>query len=377
MAQRGRGRPPAHHGSHPADRRPGRRPAARTSTPLELTFLPGLAQVVADEAGEVLLLDGTPTPVPGRDDALDVSHWGPLSAVLGLRTAVAAFVVLRFDVPRPKSLTSGDHLARIVEAMYASLRVGSCSTFRFEAAGSDSAVFTRLAALLAEATGLRYDERDGELVLRVRRGVRAGRSGDPGWDVLVRVGSRPLSARRWRVTDYAGALNATIAAAMVRLGGVDPADRVLNLMCGSGTLLIERLSAGPAADAVAADLAEDALTAAEQNLGAAAVDARLLRADCAGPALADAVGTGWDLLLADPPWGTLHGTHATNAELHAGLLRAAHEVAAPGARFVVVTHEVKVMERCLRDADALWRIRSTTRVFAKGHHPRIYVLDRT
>lgn len=323
------------------------------------------------------MLDGPPTPVRGREDALDVSHWGPLTAVLDLRTAVAAFVVLRFDVPRPKSLTSGDHLQCIVDAMYASLKVGSSSSFRFEAAGSDSAVFVRLAELLAEATGLRYDEKQGELVLRVRRGVRAGASGDPGWDVLVRVGARPLSARRWRVMDYPGAANATIAAAMVRLGGVDESDRVLNLMCGSGTILIERLAAGPAAEAVGVDDSGDALTHASENLGAAAVDATLVQADCTGPALTEAVGTGWDLLLADPPWGTLHGTHATNAEVHAGMLQAAYDVTAPGARFVVLTHEVKVMERRLRDADALWRIRSTTRVFAKGHHPRIYVLDRT
>nr|WP_246281088.1 methyltransferase [Cellulomonas humilata] len=166
---------------------------------------------------------------------------------------------------------------------------------------------------------------------------------------------------------------------MVRLGEVREQDRVLNLMCGSGTLLVERLSAGPAAEAVGVDLSADALTASAENLGAAAHagDARLLTADCTGPALVEAVGTGWDLLLADPPWGTLHGTHATNAEVHAGMLQAAYDAAAPGARFVVLTHEVKVMERCLRDADALWRIRSTTRVFAKGHHPRIYVLDRT
>ncbi|WP_343048266.1 methyltransferase [Cellulomonas humilata] len=380
MAKRARGGPPpAHHGSHPSDRRPRTRPAPRRSTELELTFLPGLESAVADEAAEVLMLDGAPTPVPGREDALDVATWGPPADVLGLRTAVAAFLVLRFDVPRPKSLTSGDHLSRIVEAMYTSLRTGSSSTFRFEAAGSDSTVFARLADLLAEATGLRYDEAQGELVLRVRRGVRPGPSGDPGWDVLVRLGSRPLSARRWRVTDFPGAVNATIAAAMVRLGEVREQDRVLNLMCGSGTLLVERLSAGPAAEAVGVDLSADALTASAENLGAAAHagDARLLTADCTGPALVEAVGTGWDLLLADPPWGTLHGTHATNAEVHAGMLQAAYDAAAPGARFVVLTHEVKVMERCLRDADALWRIRSTTRVFAKGHHPRIYVLDRT
>ncbi|MET0788818.1 MAG: methyltransferase [Cellulomonas sp.] len=379
MAKRARGGPPpAHHGSHPVERRPRSRPPVRRSTALELTFLPGLGSLVADEAAEVLLLDGEPTSVPGRDDALEVGAWGPPADALALRTPVAAFLVLRFDVPRPKSLTSGDHLSRIVDAMYTSLRAGSSSTFRFEAAGSDSAVFERLAGLLAEATGLKYDDREGELVLRVRRGVRPGPSGDPGWDVLVRLGSRPLSARRWRVTDYPGAVNATIAAAMVRLGGVDPADRVLNLMCGSGTLLVERLAAGPAADAVGVDLSSDALTASSENLTAAGFgrDARLLRGDCTGPALVEAAGTGYDLLLADPPWGTLHGTHATNAEVHAGMLQAAHDAAAPGARFVVLTHEIKVMERCLRDADALWRVRSETRVFAKGHHPRIYVLDR-
>jgi tRNA (guanine6-N2)-methyltransferase len=378
VAKRARGGPPpAHHGSHPVERRPRSRPAVRRSTALELTFLPGLGSIVADEAAALLLLDGDPTPVPGRDDALDVAVWGPPADALALRTAVAAFLVLHFDVPRPKSLTSGDHLSRIVDAMYVSLRAGSSSTFRFEAAGSDSSVFEKLAALLAEATGLRYDDRDGELVLRVRRGVRPGASGDPGWDVLVRLGARPLSARKWRVTDYPGAINATIAAAMVQLGSVDPGDRVLNLMCGSGTLLVERLSAGPAADAVGVDLSPDALTASAENLGASTHDARLLRADCTGPALVDAVGTGWDLLLADPPWGTLHGTHATNAEVHAGMLQAAYDAAAPGARFVVLTHEIKVMERCLRDADALWRVRSETRVFAKGHHPRIYVLHRT
>ena len=116
---------------------------------------------MADEAAEALMLGGAPTPVPGREDALDVATWGPPADVLGLRTAVAAFLVLRFDVPRPKSLTSGDHLSRIVDAMYTSLRTGSSSTFRFEAAGSDSAVFSRLAELLAEATGLRYDEKEG------------------------------------------------------------------------------------------------------------------------------------------------------------------------------------------------------------------------
>ncbi len=316
-------------------------------------------------------------------------------------------MVVHLDVPRPRSITSPDHLQRVVDAVYASLRVAGSSTFRFEAAGSDSAVFARLAELLHEATGLRHDAEHGDLVVRVRRGVRAPATGsdrargaardrtrdapDPGWDVLVRVGPRPLSARTWRVVDFPGAANATIAAAMTRLAGGREDDRVLNLMCGSGTLVAERLLAGPAAAALGVDLAEPALEAARANLEAAGLLGRgsrttLVRADATDPAaVADAVAAhlavddrpaAADLVLADPPWGTLHGSHAASPALHADLLRVAHAVTSPKARLVVLTHEVKVMERVVRDTAALWAPVSVTRVFAKGHHPRVHVLRR-
>ncbi|AEI13569.1 methyltransferase [Cellulomonas gilvus] len=359
--------------------RPAAGPPRPARTRVELTFLPGLGEVLADEAAEVL--GARPRPVPGRDDALVVDLPGALADVRRLRTAVAAFVALHFDVPRPRALLSGDHLARIVAAAYASLRVAGSSTFRFEAAGADSSVFARLGDELASATGLRHDEQDGELVVKVRRGARrdtAAAEQDPGWDVLVRVGPRPLSARTWRVTDFPGAANATIAAAMVRLAGPRDDERVLNLMCGSGTLLVERLLAAPAAAAVGLDLADDALDAARDNLEAAGLTRRasLVRADALDPSSWPAGTAPADLILADPPWGTLHGSHADARAVHAGLLRAAHAAAAPGARLVVLTHEVKVMEQAVRDADALWRAHPPVRVFAKGHHPRIWLLTR-
>lgn len=337
--------------------------------------------------------------VPGREDAVALRLPGPLAPVVRLRTAVAAWVVVHLDVPRPKSIASPEHLQRVVDAVYASLRVAGSSTFRFEAAGSDSAVFARLAELLHEATGLRHDAEHGDLVVRVRRGVPApggprGRSADapdPGWDVLVRVGPRPLSARTWRVVDFPGAANATIAAAMTRLAGPRDDDRVLNLMCGSGTLLVERLLTGPAAAALGVDRDEPALEAARANLEAAgllgrasrtrlvrgdATDASAVRAAVAAHLAPDDRPAAADLVLADPPWGTLHGSHAAGPALHADLLRVAHAVAAPGARLVVLTHEVKVMERVVREAADLWVPVTTTRVFAKGHHPRVHVLRR-
>lgn len=373
-----RRRPAPSSGGRPAVRRGA--PTPPRATTVEVTFLPGLGDVVADEVAERLSFDRPPRPVPGRDDALRVDLSGSLAEVLQLRTAVAAFVVRHFDVPRPRSLTSGDHLARLTDAVYASLRVAGSSSFRFEAAGSGSAAFARLAQLLHEATGLTYDPDQGELVVRVARAYPHRPDVDPGWDVLVRIGPRPLSARRWREVDFPGAANATIAAAMSRLAGIRPAERVINLMCGSGTLLVERLLAGPAGAAVAVDDDEDALRATETNLRAAGLrTARLVRADATSPtALATALeGQAFDLVLADPPWGALHGSHETAAAVHAGLLAAAHAVTAAGGRLVVLTHEVRVMEHAVADAAGLWTLDGPPlRVFAKGHHPRIWVLRR-
>ncbi|WP_240675278.1 RNA methyltransferase [Cellulomonas endophytica] len=397
-----RHRPPGHHEPGPGRRGP-RRPdtAVPTSTLVELTFLPGLEGVLHDEVVEHLAPRRPPRPVAGRDDALLVEVDGPLRPVLELRTAVSASIALHFAVPRPRSLTSGDHLARVVAAVRAAQLAAASSSFRFEAAGKDSAVFARLAQEVAAAIGLPHDPAGGRLVLRVRRGVLGGpapRGGDadPGWDVLVRIGPRPLSARRWRVVDYPGAANATIAAAMARLAGVVPEDRVVNLMGGSGTLLVERLLAGPAASAVLVDTDPDALAAARENAVAAGlrvlgasdaprtgVPVELLAADATdhvglATALAGtAAGGTADLVLADPPWGGLHGSHATAEALHTGLLRAAHGITVPGSRLAVLTHEVRVMERCVAAAALWWEpVGPPLKVFAKGHHPRIWVLRR-
>ena len=340
---------------------------------MELLFLPGLAEVVAAEVGERLGPAVRLRPVPGRSDSFLLDLRGPWDQLLRLRTVVAAFAVLTFAVPRPRSLTSGEHLPEIVRAVQAVRELGPGprpASFRFDAAGVRSAGFRRLAEELARATGLAHDQDDGDLALRFRRAVE--RPG--GWDVLVRLSTRPLSDRPWRVRNFPGAANATVAAAMARLTRPRPDDRVANLMAGSGTLLVERLLAGPAGLAVGVDLDRAVLEACRQNLAAAGLEGRalLLAGDVADDAWL-AHGP-YDVLLADPPWGTLVGDHAANQDLYATLLERARRAAAPGARLAVLTHEIRLMERCLDRARGLWEPEGVTRVFQKGHHPRIYLL---
>ena len=340
---------------------------------MELLFLPGLADVVEAEVGERLGRAARLRPVPGRADSFLLELRGPWDQLLGLRTIVAAFAVLTFPVPRPRSLTSGEYLPEIVETIRAVRQLDPVprpASFRFDAAGHGSAGFRRLAEELARATGLAHDQDDGDLVLRFRRAAER----PAGWDVLVRLSTRPLSDRPWRVRNFPGAANATVAAAMARLTRPRPDDRVANLLCGSGTLLVERLLAGPARLAVGVDRDRAVLEDCRANLAAAGLTdrAELVQADVADDAWL--AGGPYDVLLADPPWGTLVGDHAANQDLYATLLERAHRAAAPGARLAVLTHEIRLMERCLDRARGLWEPEDVTRVYQKGHHPRIYLL---
>jgi tRNA (guanine6-N2)-methyltransferase len=340
---------------------------------VELAFLPGLESVVREETQQRLSHIDHIATVSGRDDSLTVVGRCRLTDFLSLRTVVAPFLVLTFDVPRPKSLLSGEHFPALVHAVSEVRRLNAhrpATSLRIEAAGRESTVLRTLAGQLCAATGLHDDPDNGECVVRLRRTPDG-----PGWDVLVRLSTLPLSARPWRVRGHPAAANATVAAAMAVLTRPRPSDRVVNLMCGSGTLLVERLLAGPAQVAVGVDLDADAVAAARENIASARLDrrARLVVGDIAddewlrsGP---------YDVLLADPPWGDKTGRHGRNEEIHQTLLERAYLGAAPGARLAVLTHEVRIMERCLARTRDLWQLTSEQRVFHKGHHPRIYLLS--
>jgi len=146
-------------------------------------------------------------------------------------------------------------------------------------------------------------------------------------------------------------------------------------MCGSGTLLVERLQRGRAAEALGVDISREALDAARANLAAAGVarGARLMESD--------AVLTGLDMarytaLCADLPYGNLVGSHRENAALYPMLLEEAGRMATPGARFTVITHEIRLFDATLESARHLWQQERTFRVFQGGQRPQVYLLRR-
>ena len=350
------------------------RGSGEPSAAFEAEVLPGLAPFAADElhaTGQAEL--AAPRGAPERADAVPFTWRGPRAPLEALRTVTSVQRRMAFDVPRPKALLGAEHAAAIRDELQRVRREAAAPFhgLRLEAAGRDTPVMRRLRAALADAAGLPDDVEKGDLQVRVRPSPGGARAS--GWEVLIRLTPRPLSARSWRVANLPGGLNACVAAAAWRWLGRAPEDRVLNAMCGSGTLLIERAASGPAARLVGIDRDPQALAAARANLQAAGVRAEVHEADATSAPFPDA---SFDVVVADPPWGDAVGDVRELERLYAAFLREAARLTSPGGRLLVVTHALSAFDAALAAADTDWRSEGTLRVFHGGHRPALHRLRR-
>ncbi len=282
-----------------------------------------------------------------------------------LRSLIAVYVVHHFAIPRPRALLGHQHFTRLCKILRAAEYSAPASSFGIGAAGSGSAVLLRLREQLGAALSLPYaEDGKGQLYLRLLRG------GSGGWDVLLRTTPAPLSKRAYRVVNMPGALNASVAYAMSRLAAAPAAATVVNLCSGTSTILIEHGLQQPTQRALAIDWDETMLAAGKMN-AAAAERGRIqhLLGDARATPLPRQCA---DLLYADLPFGQLIGTHADNEQLYPAILREAARLALPGAKFVLLTQEIKLLRRCV--GGSAWRIVNEIPITLSGLHPRIYVL---
>lgn len=312
-------------------------------------------------------------PSPSGPTEVQFSYTGDLAALARLRTVSAVSLVHRAAVPRPRALLANDYLRALLHDITRVRRLAPADAYRtlhLSAAGAESSVLVRLKEELARATELAITPDEGDLALRLRRPL----DDTDGWDVLIRLTPRPLATRTWRVRNLPGALNATVADAMALLTEPRPDDVYLNTGCGSGTLLIERCAIGPAARVIGCDNDPAALDAARANVAASREPERIaLHAwDARALPLPDASVAA---VTADLPFGNHVGSHAENRALYPALLAEAARVARVGARCVLLTPEVKLMEAVLA-VEPRWTVVETLRIGLNGLSPCLYVLRR-
>jgi tRNA (guanine6-N2)-methyltransferase len=312
-------------------------------------------------------------PMGQSNGVLRFSSGKSLNRLQRLRVVNQVFQVYQFDVPRPRALLGQQHFDRIRIILNETIeRLGpkNIQSFRLEAAGRDSDVFQRLISQIENELNIRHDSEAGDLFLRVKpQAASEDNKGIRGWELLVRQTIRPLSSRRWRKFNYPGALAAPVAAVMLDMADIGPQNKILNLMCGSGTLLAE--NSDHAGLMVGCDLNLEALAGARLNLTAAGATANLIPADVTQLPFAD---HSFDVLLADPPWGQLVGETQDIQHLYPLALQEAWRVALPGARFVVVTHLKKHMLKAIKNSD--W-VLAGRKPFTMGRvSPEIFLLDK-
>lgn len=294
-----------------------------------------------------------------------------MKKLFSLKTVQSISLAQSFTVPRPRGLLDNTNIRRIfaqIETVRKLSPPNSYKTFVIAAAGSDSSIMQRIKTEIADATGLQNVDDKGDLWVR----IRPGRVGE--WEVLVRLSPRPLVTRAWRVCNFEGALNAATAHAMIMLTEPQPADTFVNLGCGSGTLLIERLAHSPCINTLGFDHTAGNLAFAAANIAASGFQSKinLIAADMTRIPLLSASATA---LVADLPFGQLVGSHQANQKLYPAVLEEAARIAQPEAKFVFITHEIRLLESLL-PAFPQWTQKRAVRVNLRGLHPRIYVLQR-
>ncbi len=291
-----------------------------------------------------------------------------------LRLVNSVYRVHVFDVPRPKALLGQQHLDRILQSLsthIAEIGKKNVRSFRLEAAGKESAVFQRLTAQLSQRLNLPHDAEAADLLIRIKPAPTKDKEKKNGWEMLVRLHARPLATRSWRTFNYPGAIAGPIAAAMLQMVADQPKDNILNLMCGSGTLLAE-LEEEDGLVSAGCDLNFSALSGAKNNLTAVGRSAYLQQADATQ--LPYASGR-FDLILADLPWGQLIGEGQDMGALYQSVLTEAGRVAVPGGSFVVITQLKKQFYIAL-EKQSFWTQMQKVPLKMARTTPDIYLLRK-
>lgn len=163
-----------------------------------------------------------------------------------------------------------------------------------------------------------------------------------------------LPHRVARTAERAGSLPHEIAGAMVEMAFLQPGERVLDPVCGTGTLLIEAAAVQSDLTLHGYDVDHRAIQAASKNLATIANPAKLELSvvDSREPRLPPA---SIDVILANLPFGVQFGDTATNQALYESFFAAWAPLLSQQGRMVVLTADHEALNGALKDTPASQR----------------------
>jgi tRNA (guanine6-N2)-methyltransferase len=359
----------------------------------ELEVLPGLEPLALEECSR----HGV-SHVALKEKGKLFARFSPehLPRLLALKLVASAHVVISVPGKRPATLRGHQALqttVSVVKIIREATRFET-ETCRFVMQGSDSPEALRIREEIARHCALQEGEpvegeKAGEHLFRIRRSLFLD-----GWDVVIRISPKPLSARKWRVTDYRGALHANIGAAMVHLleahcGHLlrSQALSILDPFCGSGTVLCELMSkkydsrksfGGLPIELCGGDISLEALEACRENTQALAQKSAHMQCELyEGSATQIPMASGmFDTLVTNPPWGEAHGKAQEIEALYEKFFQEAYRVLKAGGILMICTQAIQTMSHLLKQYARQWERIGELSVFNGSFRPTLYVLRK-
>ena len=182
---------------------------------------------------------------------------------------------------------------------------------------------------------------------------------------------RPLSNRLRRARSLRTALKPTIAAAMLRLAGVHRGGgRLLDPLCGTGTIPVEAKEINPALEVHAGDWDEETVAVARATVAnhGLDIDVRL----CDARHLAPVYPGVFDYIVTDPPYGVRQARRVQLARFYSEVLQSLEARLAPDGVIAIVVLKFHAFRAGLRRTGL--RVVHERLIEAGGLHPRIYLL---
>ena len=190
----------------------------------------------------------------------------------------------------------------------------------------------------------------------------------------VQLTRKDLGNRIRRARVLRTSLKPTIAAAMIRMAGAHRGEgRLIDPLCGTGTIPIEAKQANPALSVYASDWDDATVETARGTIAnhGAEIDLRIGDAR----SLRKLYSHPFDYIVSDPPYGVRLGKRASMRGLYADLLRSFEESLADSGRIALVVLKFRAFLKAL--APTPLRIVEERLIESSGLHPRIFILGRS
>ena len=163
------------------------------------------------------------------------------------------------------------------------------------------------------------------------------------------TGPKALHFRDWRVYLHPSTLNAIIAYSMARISNVESANRVLDPMCGSGTILIETGLAYERPMLYGMDINARHIEGALSNIRKAGLERRSFLKVGNALSIKDYFDLSFDRIMTNPPYGIRETYYCSSLyELYEGFMRSALEVLTGDGLITILTPRRRVMKKVIR-----------------------------